>query len=132
MEACPLPAGTVYMAILYNSIIAQYQQLAAVYSTIAPSSSEVLSITPTAFQGALAANSSLVVASGNVVTSGWVAPPCPGASCQQSVYALAGNTPYVVSFALAHSTSWCLVHVPIVDVLPLPAPPSRVVSHALK
>ena len=96
------------MAILYNSVIAQYQQLAAVYSTIAPSSSEVLSVTPTTFQGALAANSSLVVPSGNVVTSGWVAPPCPGAICQQSVYALAGNTPYVVSHALAKLTSWCL------------------------
>ena len=127
MEAYPLPAGTVYMAILYNSVIAQYQQLAAVYSTIAPSSSEVLSITATAFQGALAANSSLVVSSGNTVTSGWVAPPCPGAICQQSVHALAGNTPYVVSCALAHSTSSCA----IIDVPPLLAPPLGMVSHAL-
>ena len=90
-------AATIFYGIYYEEVIAQYQQLAVVYSTIAPTSSSVLTGSPASFAGALAGNGSLAVPVANTVTAGAVAPPCAGAVCTQSIYALTGNTKYTVS-----------------------------------
>ena len=89
-------AGTVFYGVYYASFYAQYVQLLAAYDLAAPTAEEVLDTSPSSFQGALAGSGSLSVPYANTLTSGLVEPLCSGAICQQSIYALAPNTPYHV------------------------------------
>ncbi|DBA74581.1 TPA: hypothetical protein ACH3X2_009453 [Trebouxia sp. C0005] len=88
--------GTVFYGIYYASFYTQYVQLLAAYGLAAPTSEEILEISPSSFQGALAGSGSLSVPHAYTLTSGLVEPLCSGAICQQSIYALAPNTPYQV------------------------------------
>ena len=89
-------AGTVFYGIYYASFYTQYVQMLAAYGLAAPTSEEILEISPSSFQGALAGDGSLSVPHAYALTSGLVEPLCSGAICQQSIYALAPNTPYQV------------------------------------
>ncbi len=89
-------AGTVFCGIYYASFYTQYVQMLAAYGLAAPTSEEILEISPSSFQGALAGDGSLSVPHAYALTSGLVEPLCSGAICQQSIYALAPNTPYQV------------------------------------
>ncbi|KAL0035306.1 hypothetical protein WJX77_000193 [Trebouxia sp. C0004] len=88
--------GTVFYGIYYASFYTQYVQMLAAYGLAAPTSEEILEISPSSFQGALAGSGSLSVPHAYTLTSGLVEPLCSGAICQQSIYALAPNTPYQV------------------------------------
>ncbi|DBB14474.1 TPA: hypothetical protein ACH3X3_004761 [Trebouxia sp. C0006] len=88
--------GTVFCGIYYASFYTQYVQMLAAYGLAAPTSEEILEISPSSFQGALAGDGSLSVPHAYALTSGLVEPLCSGAICQQSIYALAPNTPYQV------------------------------------
>ncbi len=85
-----------FYGIYYASFYTQYVQLLAAYGLAAPTSEEILEISPSSFQGALAGSGSLSVPHAYTLTSGLVEPLCSGAICQQSIYALAPNTPYQV------------------------------------
>ena len=80
----------------------------AAYALAAPTSEEVLDTSPASFQGALAGSGSLSVPLANTITTGLVEPLCSGAICQQSIYALAPNTPYQVSQSSAIHDKLCV------------------------
>ena len=109
-------AGTVFYGIYYASFYTQYVQMLAAYDLAPPTSEEILKISPSSFQGALAGSGSLSVPHAYTLTSGLVEPLCSGAICQQSIYALAPNTPYQVCRLPTIAAD--LVLTPTLDVLP--------------
>lgn len=112
-----LCAGTVFYGIYYASFYTQYTQLLAAYALTAPTSEEVLSSSPADFEGALAGSGSLAVPQANTMVSGLVQPPCYGALCQPSLYALPPDTPYQAS------DCFCFTHSHISADQPLPLMP---------
>ena len=91
------PVGSVFYGIYYASFYTQYLQLLAAYSLAQPTSEEVLAGQASSFQGALAAAGRLEVPLANTATSALIEPPCSGAICQQSIYALAPDTAFQAS-----------------------------------
>ena len=91
-----LAAGSVFYGIYYASFYTQYLQLLAAYSLAQPTSEEVLAGQAGSFQGALAASGRLEVPLANTPISSLIEPPCSGAICLQSLYALAPDTAYQV------------------------------------
>lgn len=89
-------AGSVFYGIYYASFYTQYLQLLAAYSLAEPTSEEVLTGQASSFQGALAASGRLEVPYANTAISALIEPPCSGAICQQSIYALAPDTAFQV------------------------------------
>ena len=89
-------AGSVFYGIYYASFYTQYLQLLAAYSLAQPTSEEVLAGQAGSFQGALAASGRLEVPLANTPISSLIEPPCSGAICPQSMYALAPDTAYQV------------------------------------
>lgn len=92
----PSPAGTLFYAVAYDSLLAPYGASQLAFGPLVPPSSAVVSANPAAFLGGLVANGSVAVAEAGRWVTVRVQPPCVGALCQHSLYALQGAMPYRV------------------------------------
>ena len=90
-------AGTVFWAVAYASVSAQYGPWEVGYTITAPSPADIMAASPVVFQGAFAAGGNFSVQGASVLNSD-LDPPCISEGlCAKSLHALAAGTQYWVS-----------------------------------